>query len=1050
MHFYTTDSEEAASRNLDNVAEIDQAIDKARRSKSIEEINKLENVVRKLASCKARQPSIIDNKQKLQIESNCVEMFVNENETASKKHEEMAANLTMSKPQTKRNVADMKDLEVVGTAMKITVCDETNETVINSVVKNPDNVLDENIRQDNGKNNKVASNIDTDNTENVHRKLASSKQRHPKSIEKTDKVQEDTILTNNSSENPPVFGNEISRDVINKDHPLEVIGTAMKIIEVDDEVNASGGYSTRKLRSSAGREKNELRESVCEKEKEMTIVELSKRKTDQCLKTPEGQSVERTQIKGTVSSNTKGTDDNVLKDHSDTSETKRTDMIDRGVEQTLPEDNDLERSMRYKPDARNYLLRRLSEGAETKRNTVARSDKQKSVHVMLNVEEGKVPENIRVSRQTKIEEKTDSVCYNAKVKENKYSYASKSVIADLKNRCEAESPNFEKALKRYLLDDSENLDKTGNMSLLDMVKRQKTSTETLDKNDKEHADTRQDLSKGVTKSDTGRNLFEAIRHGASLTNQQVQDVSGTASPRTLRSMVSKVKPETNCVPEKPENMSKARLFKQELPPSNVSSSDVRKSLKIIGQKMKIHKHIDKCHNKELEITGQKMKIHKIMDEPQVTDQWFLKRTLRSSRSCPKEEMIASNDKTEITQCVQDENNRRLTLRRSNIPENTGSTTTEQNKLHEEKKEDGTCKSLNNEATYSRRALRSSSARLNDARSDKSKKNKSQTNVNLDGKIDFSYMKRRLRSSSAKEVNESKINKHKSDQNDSVRSPIDKEAKVFLKKLRFSSARNRLDMAETSNVMKRKSVTVNKHLDEDADHELYVSKKNLRSSDFKEKKEDIPSNKEKKRGSSQGDPLLGSMLSRSSRMVRSQSFKGGTGNTTETDREVIDLTRNIIDNKKECYIDVRKKNFSKDIQASRRTKTLRSEINIVDSSDEISGIRKNCTVKLIDVSPKPRNMAENNANPKADTGTVKFKGICRKKMGTAKNINNSSLRSELEDFDSTPRFKRAKTIQVCRPEKKEQLDCWDRRLEVIGHHIQERNIIPTIRGIEFPV
>ena len=1023
MHFYTTDSEEAASRNLGNVAEIEQARDKARRSKSIEEINKLESVVRKLASCKARQPSIIDNKQKLQIESNCVEMFVNENETASKKHEEMAANLTMSKPQTKRNVADMKDLEVVGTAMKITVCDETNETVINSVVKNPDSVLDESIRQDNGKNNKVASNIDTDNTENVCGKLASSKQRRPKSIEKTDKVQEDTVLTINSNENPPVFDNGISRNALDKDLPLEVIGTAMKMIEVDDEVNASGGYSTRMLRSSSGREKNEvekLRESICEKEKEMTIIETSKRKTDQCLKTPKGQSVERTQIKGTVSSNTKGSD-NVLKDRSDTSETKRTDMIDRGVEQTLPEDNDLERSMRYKPDARNYLLRRLSKGAETKRNTVARSDKQKSVHVMLNVEEsdmiGKVPENTRISRQTKIEEKTDSVCYNTKVKENKYTYASKSVIADLKNRCEAESPNFEKALKRYLLDDSENLDKTGNMSLLDMVKRQKTSTETFDKNDKQHADTRQDLSKGITKLDTGRNLFEAIRHGASLTNQQVQDVSETASPRTLRSMISKVKPETKCAPQKYENMSKAGTVKQELSRSNISSSDIRKSLKIIGQKMKIHK---------------------TMDEPQDTEPLSLKRTLRSSRSCPREEMIASNDKTEITQCGQKENNRRLTLRRSNKPENTGSTRTEQNNLGEAKKEDGTCKSLDNEVTVFKRALRSSSARFSDARSDKSKKNKSQMNVNLDGIIDFSCMKRRHRSSSAKEVRESKISKHMDDQKDSVRSPIDKEAKVFLKKLRFSSTRNRLDIAETSSLIRRKSVSVNKNLDKETDHESFVSKRILRSSDFKEKKGDIPSNKEKKDGSSQGDPLSGSMLSRSSKMLRSQSFKGGTGNATETDREVIDLTQNIIDNLKDCYIDVRK-NFPKDIQASRRTKTYRIDNNPVDIDNETKGVRKDCTVKLVDLSPKPRN-----------TRTVEFKGICRKKMGTAKNINNSSSRSELKDFESTPRFKRAKTIQVCRPEKREQQDYWDRRLEIIGYHIQERNIIPTIRGIEFPV
>ena len=1121
--FYTTDSKETADRHLGKVTEIEQARDKARGSKSIEEINKLENVVRKLVSSKARQPSIIENKQKLQINSNCVEMFivndksqkdtydfttgseisletggvneqtkdkgslsvlesqrvknvVLEDETITNKHEEETACLTISESQNKRNVTDKKtDLEVVGTAMKITVCgkvDESKETLCSSMIEK---VLHEKIRQDEKGNQGEITETDTKSMENVHRKLASSKQRHTRFTEKTetfqnsnyieisetkDKFQKDKVLTINSNRNKP-FESNVFRSVNDKGNSLEVVGTAMNIIRADSGPHQNGDNSKRMLRSSFDKMKNDrdqLRETVCDKEKDMTTVDLRKRKADQYPKIFKGELTERNKIKETVGVDTKSSDENVLKNRIDTCKAKRTDIynkrIDSNKKQIFPvnndltritrykagarndlsrsiraepieltkcmrskpearndlsrsireELNDLTRSMRSKPEARNGLSRSIREEPETETNKIARSVRQKSVP--------ELSEYRRVTRQTKTGEKqcdeseTESVAYNTKVRE----VASRTILADLENRCKTDSPNFKKALKRYLLEDAEKLDEIVSKPQLDTVKRLKTSAETV------YVPVNQQISKDVTKSHSGRNLFEAMNHNTTSAQCPEQDVDMKALPRTLRSVVSRVDKKTNSVTLKSENIKKEKG-------SVVSFSDVKKSLKIIGQKMKIHRHMDGSKDKETEVS---------------------KRNLRSSKSRSEKKNTVNKGRRVITESVMGErpsSHSIGSMRRLPITEDAIGSFKRQETKVSVKKKNVSCKLLDVEMTDFKRDLRSSSSTPSDATCQKSKK-------------------RILRSPSSKQSDVLDITKLTGGQKLCEISPFDREAKVFVEKL-STSVGERLDIADTSHGVKRKSSIISKHLaDGLSDDESHVTKRTLRSCNFKDKKIDSPSVIEKKGTSDQRDTSTRSLQERSGRLLRSQSLKAGTANTSDTAKRIIDPSPNIEEIKKDCSIkqmniDVIQRNM---LAYEKGTpKTSKTAYNIVDSSNEAKGIRRDCSVKLrnIEVSQNPGNMTEDNSNIKVTkTGkqTVELKGICKKKMDKVKNINNSSLlRSEYEDdLDSKPRYKRAKTLQVCRPQNEKGLEFWDRRLEIIGHHIQTRDILLTNRGIEFPV
>ena len=1210
--FYTTDSKVTADRHLGKVTEIEQARDKARESKSIEEINKLENVVRKLASSKARQPFIIENKQKLQINSNCVEMFiindksqkdaydfttgseisletggvnehtkdkgslsvfesqrvknvVLEDETTTNKHEEKTSCLTISESQNKRNVTDKKtDLGVVGTAMKITVSgkvDESKETLCSSVIEKPEKVLHEKIRQDERENQEDITETDTESMEIVHRKLASSKQRHTRFSEKTetfqnstyieisetkDKFQEDNVLTISSNRNPSCESKAF-RIVNDKGNSLEVVGKAMNIIRADSGPHENGDNSKRMLRSSFDKMKNDrdqLRETVCDKEKDMTTVDLRKRKADQYPKITKGELTERNKIKEAVGVNTKSSEENVLKNRIDTCKAKRTDIynkrIDSNKKQIFPvnndltritrykpgarndlsrsiraepieltkcmrskpearndlsrsireepndltksmrskpearndlsrsireelsdlitstrskpearngltrskreeendltrsmrskpearndfsrskreEPNDLTKSMRSKPEARNDLSRSIGKEPETETNKILRSVRQKYVHEMPNKERieifGQLSEYRRVTRQTKTGEnlcnayEIESEAYNTEVRVEQY--ASSSILADLENRCKTDSPNFEKDLKRYLLEDAEKLDEIVSKPLLDTVKRLKTSAETV------YIPVNQQISKDVTKSHSGRNLFEAMNHNTTSAQYPEQAVDMKALPRTLRNVVARVDQKPNSVTLKSENMEKEKG-------SAVSFSDVKKSLKIIGQKMKIHRHMDGSKDKETVVS---------------------KRNLRSSKSRSEKKIIVDKDKRVITESVMGErpsSHSIGSLRRLPITEDTIGSFKRQETKVSVKKKNVSCKLLDVEVTDFKRDLRSSSSTPSDATCQKSKK-------------------RTLRSSSLKQSDVLDIT---GGQKLCEICPFDREAKVFVEKI-STSVGERLDIADTSHGMKRKSSIISKHLAEGlSDDESHVIKRTLRSCNFKDKKIDSPSVIEKKGTSDQRDTSTRSLQERSGRLLRSQSLKAGTANTSDTAKRIIDPSPNVKEIKKDCSIkqiniDVIQKNM---LAYEKGTpKTSKTAYNIVGSSNETKGIRRDCSVKLrnIEVSQNPGNMTEDNSNIKmTKTGkqTVELKDICMKKMDKVKNINNSSLlRSEYEDdLDSKPRYKRAKTLQVCRPQNKKGLEFWDRRLEIIGHHIQARDILLTNRGIEFPV
>ena len=1104
------------------MTKIEQARDEAKQSKSVDQINKLENVVRKLASCKPRQPSIIESStQKLQIDSNCAEMFIVNDQTqmdtdalttgskvsqetqdenkqtkdaslsqrhnvrnvvqnctiGANKQEEVTAMLTISESQNMRNVRDKRtDLEVIGTAMKLFSenplgCEnvyKSKKTLKSSGVEKSEKMFHGEMRQNERENPEEITDIDTQSEENVLRKLASSKLRRPKITDSTQKLQndlnyfeicvtedqfqKDTVLTIGSevgheifdpskhikgTGNPASFENQNFGNAKDKGSSLEVVGTAMKIFTAVPGAHENDDKSTRTLRSSVFDKSQILNEGVrsnerekpeetvgvesrrYEEAKEMMVVDLRKGERDQSQRISKVELTERNKTKERVGSDSDRSDGDKRKENMDTCISKRTDIStnrnDRNKKQIIPMNNDLTRSVRYKPEVRNDLTRSTREKPGTRENDVTKSVRQKPRHEM-HIDDSETFEEvsvcIRVTRQTKTGEnlgnafEMDSSRYNTEISEEKY--ASSGMISDLKNRCKTDSPNFEKALKRYLLEDAAGHDENVSNSPINTVKKLKTATDVQHNPVKQLFAAEKHVSADATRSDSGRNLFEAMGQDATLTQHREQNESMLASPRTLRSLLRRVKPETNCTFQKSETTKEeTSTNNQNVPCSAVASTDIKKSLSIIGQRMKIHRAVDESLDKEPEV---------------------FKRTLRSSNA--KEEIV-NKDKTGITQKAMKgkppflsnpQSHMFATPRRFSVVEgNTDSFETEGIKVIDEKKDIVECKSQDDEVTDFKRTLRSSSFRnsITSYRKQKEKSNLIELECLTSRKSDkeITDNKRSLRSSSLKDSVVPKISKLAADQKGPT-GHFDKEAKVFIKKLRSSSVGDRIGNAESNKAMRRISGIVNKHLGKSiTDKESNAIKRTLRSSCFKDEKMESPITIEKNGVSNQGDTAVRSLRrNRLGRMLRSQSCETSSAKTTETKK------------------------------------------NIIDISHETKGIRKDCSVKLsnTDVVQKsqwnfPKDMLNIEA-VKVDKQVVDSKAVCKKKMDKAKNFNNSStLRNDFdEEMESKPRYKRAKTLQVCRHKNKKRLELWDRRLEIIGHHIQSRVFHRTIRGIEFPV